>query len=41
MNNNSLKLEAILDLNENNYTFKDNKAFINQLAKKFSGFKYI
>ena len=40
MNNNSVKLEAILDLdlNENKYTFKDNKAFVNQLAIEFNGF---
>lgn len=40
LNNNSVKLEAILDLdlNENKYTFKDNKAFINQLALEFNGF---
>lgn len=40
LNNNSVKLEAILDLdlNENKYTFKDNKAFVNQLALEFHGF---
>ncbi len=40
LNNNSVKLEAILDLdlNENKYTFKDNKAFVNQLALEFNGF---
>ena len=40
LNNNSVNLEAILDLdlNENKYTFKDNKAFVNQLALEFNGF---
>ncbi len=40
LNNNNLKLEALIDLNlpENTYTFKDNKGFINQLPLEFDGF---
>ena len=40
LNNNSIKLDALidLDLNENKYTFKENKGFINQLPLEFDGF---
>lgn len=40
LNNNSIKLEALigLDLNNQKYTFKDNKAFINQLPLEFKGY---
>lgn len=40
LSNNDVKLDALLDLNlENNkYTFKDNKGFINQLPLKFNGY---
>ncbi|MFD2822163.1 AsmA-like C-terminal region-containing protein [Lacinutrix iliipiscaria] len=39
LNNNNIKLDALLDLDlENNtYTFKENKALINQLAIEFQG----
>jgi len=40
LNNNSIKLDALidLDLNDNKYTFKENKGFINQLPIEFDGF---
>ncbi|WP_033957823.1 AsmA family protein [Psychroserpens jangbogonensis] len=40
LNNNSIKLDALigLDLNNQKYTFKDNKAFINQLPLEFKGY---
>ncbi len=40
LNNNLVKLDALigLDLNNNKYTFKDNKGFINKLPLEFSGF---
>jgi hypothetical protein len=40
LNYNSIKLDALIDMdfNTNTYTFKDNKAFINQLPLEFSGF---
>jgi hypothetical protein len=40
LSNNELKLDALidLDLENNKYTFKQNKAFINQLPLKFQGF---
>lgn len=40
LDNNSLKLDALidLDLQNNTYTFKDNKGFINQLPIIFNGF---
>ena len=40
LNNNSIKLDAVigLDLNNNKYTFKDNKGFVNQLPIEFSGY---
>ncbi|RSK39843.1 AsmA family protein [Mangrovimonas spongiae] len=40
LNNNHIKLEAILglDLDNQKYTFKDNKAYINQLPLEFDGF---
>lgn len=40
LNNNSIKLDALidLDLNNNKYTFKENKGFINQLPLEFDGF---
>lgn len=40
LNHNSIKLDALIDMdfNTNTYTFKDNKAFINQLPLEFSGF---
>jgi len=40
LNNNSIKLDALigLDLNNQKYTFKDNKGFINQLPLKFKGY---
>ncbi|WP_338731792.1 AsmA family protein [Mangrovimonas cancribranchiae] len=40
LNNNHIKLEAILglDLENQKYTFKDNKAYINQLPLEFDGF---
>lgn len=40
LNRHSIKLDAIIGLNlkENRYTFKDNKAFINQLPLEFDGF---
>ena len=40
LNNNSIKLDAIIDMDfeTDTYTFKDNKAFINQLPLEFSGF---
>lgn len=40
LNKNSLKLDAVIgiDLNENKYTFLDNKAFVNQLPLIFDGF---
>lgn len=40
LNNNSIKLDALIDLNlnENKYTFKENKGFINQLPLQFDGF---
>lgn len=40
LNNHSVKLDALLDLdlNNNKYTFKDNKALINDLPIEFDGF---
>lgn len=40
LNNNSIKLDALigLDLNNQKYTFKDNKALINQLPLEFKGY---
>lgn len=40
LNNNSVKLEALigLDLNNQKYTFKDNKGYINQLPLEFKGY---
>ncbi len=40
LSNNEIKLDAIIDLDLPNskYTFKDNKAFINQLPLEFHGF---
>ena len=40
LNATSIKLDALidLDLNENKYTFKDNKALINKLPLEFNGF---
>lgn len=40
LNNNTIKLDALigLDLNNQKYTFKDNKAFINQLPLEFKGY---
>lgn len=40
LNNNSIKLDALigLDLNENKYTFKENKGFVNQLPLEFDGY---
>ncbi len=40
LNNNPIKLDALidLDLNDNKYTFKENKGFINQLPIEFDGF---
>lgn len=40
LNNHSIKLDAVIGLNlkDNKYTFKDNKAFINQLPLEFNGF---
>ncbi|KJD32492.1 membrane protein [Tamlana nanhaiensis] len=40
LNNNSIKLDAIIDLDLANskYTFKDNKGYINQLPIEFDGF---
>jgi len=40
LNQHSIKLDAIIGLNlkDNKYTFKDNKAFINQLPLEFDGF---
>jgi hypothetical protein len=40
LNNNSVKLDALigLDLNNQKYTFKDNKGYINQLPLEFKGY---
>jgi hypothetical protein len=40
LSNNELKLDALigLDLTNNKYTFKENKAYINQLPLEFQGF---
>lgn len=40
LNNNIVKLDALigLDLNNQKYTFKDNKGYINQLPLEFKGF---
>ena len=40
MNNNSIKLDALigLDLENNTYTFKENKGLINQLPLEFQGY---
>ncbi len=40
LNNNSIKLDALIDvdLNQNKYTFKENKAQINQLPIHFDGY---
>ncbi|HLT33768.1 MAG TPA: AsmA-like C-terminal region-containing protein, partial [Aquaticitalea sp.] len=43
LNNNHIKLDALLDMDLNNqkYTFKDNKGYINQLPLEFRGFVQI
>ncbi|MBJ7880346.1 AsmA-like C-terminal region-containing protein [Gelidibacter salicanalis] len=43
LNNNHVKLDALIDmdLNAQKYTFKENKALINQLPVEFSGFVQI
>ena len=40
LNNNTIKLDALIgiDLNNQKYTFKDNKGYINQLPLEFKGF---
>ncbi len=40
LNNNSINLDALigLDLTNQKYTFKDNKAYINQLPLEFKGY---
>ena len=40
LNDNHLNLDALigLDLNNQKYTFKENKAFINQLPLEFKGY---
>ena len=40
LNNNHIKLDALLDMDLNNqkYTFKENKGYINQLPLEFKGF---
>ena len=40
LNNNTLKLDALIDLDlaNNKYTFKENKGFINDLLLEFNGF---
>lgn len=40
LNNNSVKLDALIDLNlnENKYTFKENKGLVNQLPLEFNGY---
>ncbi|WP_456439537.1 AsmA family protein [Psychroserpens sp.] len=40
LNSNNIKLDALigLDLNNQKYTFKDNKAYINQLPLEFKGY---
>jgi hypothetical protein len=40
LNNNHVKLDALLDmdLNNNKYTFKENRGFINQLPLEFKGY---
>ncbi|MEZ4803272.1 MAG: AsmA-like C-terminal region-containing protein [Gelidibacter sp.] len=40
LNNNHVKLDAVLDMDLNNqkYTFKDNKGYINQLPLEFKGY---
>lgn len=40
LNHNSVKLDAIIDMDfdTNTYTFKDNKAIVNQLPLEFTGF---
>ena len=40
LNNNHIKLDALigLDLNNQKYTFKDNKGYINQLPLEFKGY---
>lgn len=43
LNNNHIKLDALigLDLNNQKYTFKDNKAYINKLPLEFKGYVQI
>ncbi len=43
LNNNHIKLDALIDLDLNNqkYTFKNNKGYINQLPLEFKGFVQI
>ena len=43
LNNNHVKLDALIDMDLNNqkYTFKDNKGYINQLPLEFRGFVQI
>ncbi len=43
LNNNHIKLDALIDLDLNNqkYTFKDNKGYINQLPLEFKGYVQI
>lgn len=43
LNNNHVKLDALIDMDLNNYkyTFKDNKGFINQLPLEFKGYVQI
>jgi len=40
LNNNSIKLDALIDMDfdTNTYTFKDNKALVNQLPLQFTGY---
>ena len=38
LSSNQIKLDALIDLNNNKYTFKENKGFINQLPLKFNGY---
>jgi len=43
LNNNHIKLDALIDMDLNNqkYTFKDNKGYINQLPLEFKGYLQI
>ncbi|MFV0564305.1 MAG: AsmA-like C-terminal region-containing protein [Flavobacteriaceae bacterium] len=43
LNNNLVKLDALIDmdLTNNKYTFKDNKAYINKLPLEFKGFVHL